>query len=44
MARHFPINKHRPVEVHWKKETKKGLDRDTDMGVLRPKEAGKPTI
>ena len=31
---HFPIHKHRPVAVHWEKETKKGLDRHTDMGVM----------
>ena len=43
-ARHFPIHKNGPVAVHWEKETKKGLDRDTDMGVIRLKEVGEPTI
>ena len=43
-ARPFAIRKYRPVAVHWEKETKKGLDRNTDMGaIIRPKEVGKPT-
>ena len=43
-ARPFAIHKHRPMVVHWEKETRKGLDRDTDMGVIQPKEVGEPTI
>ena len=43
-ARPFDIHKHRPVAVYWEKETRKGLDRDTNMGVIQPKEVGKPNI
>ena len=40
----FAIHKHRPVAIHSKKETRQVLDRDTDMGVIRPKLLGKPTV
>ena len=43
-ARPFAIHKHRPLAVHWEKETRKGLDTDTDMGAIQPKEVGEPTL
>ena len=41
-ARPFATNKHRPVVVHWEKDTTTGLDRDTDTGAIPPKELGEP--
>ena len=43
-ARPFDIHKHRSGAIHWEKETRKDLNRDTDMDITQPKEVGKPTI
>ena len=40
----FAIHKHRPGAIHLKKETRQGLNRDTDMGVIQPKLVGKLTM
>ena len=41
-ARPFAIHKQRPIAIHW--ETRQGLDRDTNMGVIRPKLVGEATM
>ena len=43
-ARPFVIHKHSPVAILWEKETKKGLERDTNMGVIGPKLVGEPIV
>ena len=41
-ARAFAIHKHRPVAVHREKDTRKGLNRATDMGPSDPKRWANP--
>ena len=43
-ARPFAIHKHRPVVIHWEEQTRQGLERDVNMGVIRPKLVGDPTL
>ena len=43
-ARPLAIHRHRPVAIHWEKETKQGLNKDTDMGVIWPKLMGNSTL
>ena len=43
-ARPFAIHKHRPVAIHWEEQTRQGLERDVDIGVIRPMLAGDPTL
>ena len=39
-AVHTPI----PVPFHWKRQVKKDLDRDVELGIIEPVPAGTPTI
>ena len=33
-----------PVPFHWKRQVKKDLDRDVELGIIEPVPAGTPTI
>ena len=39
-AVHVPI----PVPFHWKRQVKKDLDRDVELGIIEPVPVGTPTI